>query len=361
MTVYTASGLEDSPHRLQIVNRGASGRDATIAVNYAIVNTTLPQDAPLSPVGGTTSSIAASGTSIVGMNPTSDSSSTSSMSSTLASLSTTATTGLITDTSTKGADPNFVYPPSHDTANDASQGSHAPASGVIAGIVLGAAFLLGAILLAAWYLRRRLDWRERNIHAWTVATSPHPSQYDDKPTPTGSFRSAHKFYHRRESGASYSSRTAFPLLQVTNPSPAEGSGTESFRSRWSSIFAFGRPGRRGSSVSASVVPSSAAVGRWHRRGESELDGGTTDGWERMRDRSERASKASNPFTFDGMSEVQPPPTAMSRHPDALFFDVAMSGRQSAISAQASPMPMPRPRSPRVTTSSGSSNARLAYL
>ena len=53
--VYTASGLQDGPHVLQIINRGRDGRDAFIDVAYAVVNTTLSQDAPLPAIASSTS------------------------------------------------------------------------------------------------------------------------------------------------------------------------------------------------------------------------------------------------------------------------------------------------------------------
>lgn len=391
--VYTASGLEDGPHTLQIVNQGANGQDAIIDIDYAIVNSTLPQTGQ---TGAGANSTAANSSTTSASSSTSGSS--TSQSSNTATLPTTSS-GPARATNTASAGPVFADPANGvSSANSNSDSGPSLAPGAIAGIAVGAAFVLGLIAILIWYLRDRAKQQDAEEKRWANA---HGNQMRENHSAygglaSGSLRShtnsGYPFAQTQGQGPAATRPLGSPYdaaeyhnnnLHIANPSytgspthsqPHYGPNSDAYGqsvahphtdsssegSRWSSIFAFGiqRP-RTGGSASGvgsngppSAVPSSTAMGgssRWpvppardredqfESRGLSPLreqresghqsqslsqsrshsqpgsirSGGRSeaDNSEWVRERDERAS---NPFTYDGMSDVHRPPTGVSR-------------------------------------------------
>ena len=387
--VYTASGLEDGPHTLQIVNQGANGQDAIIDIDYAIVNSTLPQTGQ---TGAGATSTAANSSTASASSPTSGSS--ASQSSKPATLPTTSSNAAKASNTASGglvfADPAN----GGSSANSYSDSGPSLAPGAIAGIAVGAAFVLGLIAILIWYLRDRAKQQDAEEKRWTNA---HGNRMRENHSAygglaSGSVRShgnsGYPFAQAQGQGPAATRPLGSPYdaadyhsnnLHVANPSytgspthsqPHYGPNSDAYAqsvahpytdtssegSRWSSIFAFGiqRP-RTGGSASGvgsngppSAVPSSTAMGgssRWpvppardredqfESRGLSPLreqresghqshshsasqpgsirSGGRSKAdnseWERERD-----ERASNPFTYDGLSDVHRPPTGVSR-------------------------------------------------
>ena len=252
--VYTASGLQDGPHVLQIINRGRDGRDAFIDVAYAVVNTTLSQDARLPAIASSTSSAPTE----VPLPSVSASSSTRSVVTTSTTLSSQTAGGAATElAANSGQDKDTGTPP-----------------GAIAGIVVGAVVLLGVIAFAIWYFRRKKPTEPSPLRPWTPTTqvSDGTGTYNAVTPYAGRTPMRETMHYNPDYASSHSHGSSVPpelariIAANANANNAQayhaagaGAGGGYAETSTSSFFPPMRqapyPG-----VAVSVVPSSAALG-----------------------------------------------------------------------------------------------------
>ena len=317
--MYTASGLQDGPHTLQIVNRGIGGRDAIIDIDYAIVNTTLTADAPLFSTSPTDAGAAPSISTIPslsgGLPPLP-----STVAPTPSSINTYTLPGPSTASSSSGplSGPNFGASPGRGSGSAAaSEGiSSHPSTppGVIAGIAVGGIVMIAILGLAVWFLRRRLQAEERSASVWAASTERNGTYYGGggAGAEPGQSASGYAFAHghgpgqpQGHNGFSASRdmlQTPFGCgrapqgpLRVMNPSQTRSS----ISSRVSSFL-----GRSVSQRGDSGGGGGSAVGASGPSGASRKEGGSGYGWEYERDRS------FDPF--DDMSEINGPTAFVQR-------------------------------------------------
>ena len=288
--MYTASGLQDGPHILQIVNRGIGGRDAIIDLDYAIVNTTLPEDAPL-PAGASSSSsgtnpgaASSTGTDVPPLPSSSASGPTSINTYTLPEPSL-ASSAILGGAGQAGS--------AASTSGGSSHSSTPP--GVIAGIAVGGAVIIGVLLMAVWFLRRKLQHEERSASIWAASTEQNGTYYGG-PRSGGSGAALQPAYGGGVAGQGYRSSRDFGHqgpLRVMNPSRSR---TVSLGSRMSSFLGF-TGGSTGHGQSQMVRDGPGSSGR-------RASGSDGYGWEQERDRS------FDPF--DDMSEINGPSAYVQR-------------------------------------------------
>jgi hypothetical protein len=194
-----------------------------------------------------------------------------------------------------------------DAAAASNSGTdHSPTPpGVIAGIAVGGAVIIGVLLMAVWDLRRKLRHEERSASVWAASTEQNGTNYGDARS-GGSGADAGTAWGYGQGYRSSRDMTPQGPLRVMNPSQSR---TVSLGSRVSSLLGFGAANVHASSDGhgtpqagtggGHAAPSSAAMSK---RGGA---GGSDDyGWEYERDRS------FDPF--DDMSEINGPSAYVQR-------------------------------------------------
>lgn len=258
--VFTASGLEEGPHTVQIVNEGLQGKDSLIDIDFAIVNTTRSDLASANAVTVNPAPVSAS-------SPVSSplSSSSSSLSSQISTASTAFAAGtevppLPSDpapTNTDAVVSTMPAPPSPiDTTgprqpnassgnfvSSSSQGGSSSTStapiGSIVGIALGGAALVCILLAAVWFVRRRLHTERQSEIAWSAFAPTRQLEMSQRPAssvfgPTIAYRSEPVSGHPSTLGSYYARGSKLRSDGMLSAAPSSGNTSHTggqFRSR----------------------------------------------------------------------------------------------------------------------------------